>query len=185
MVAPEIGSILTFWLDDVGPDGWYEQSDALDRQITERFGDVWAAALSGAHDDWISRPEGALALLLVLDQFSRNMFRGHADAFRSDARALVLAKTAIGLGQDLRTREPERQFFYLPLMHSEVLPDQERCVRLIMLHMPEHGDNNLPHAIKHREVIRRFGRFPSRNAALGRTDSDAERAYRADGGYMS
>ncbi len=90
----------------------------------------------------------------------------------------------IARGQDRQVPEPERQFFYLPLMHSESIPDQARCVRLVLLRLPESGAENREHAIRHRAVIRRFGRFPSRNRALGRADTDAERAYRAADGYM-
>jgi uncharacterized protein (DUF924 family) len=181
----EIDQILKFWVQDVGPDGWYAQSDDMDQKIRSRFLDLWDDAMAGCLDTWMTSAEGALALLILLDQFPRNMFRGEAAAFRSDAKALSIAKRAIACGYDKQTPEPQRQFFYLPLMHSEKLADQERCVRLIMMGMPEHGDKNLPHAVKHRDVIRKFGRFPSRNAALGRTDSDAERAYRDEGGYMS
>ena len=181
----DIEDILNFWLNEVGQKGWYDSSDTLDATIRDRFLDLWMAGVEGRLDNWVVTSRGALALLILLDQFPRNMFRGTESAFRSDPRALCLAKRAIAMGHDRQTPEPQRQFFYLPLMHSEVLPDQERCVRLIMLGMPEHGPDNLPHAVKHREVIRKFGRFPSRNAALGRTDSAAEQAYRAAGGYMS
>lgn len=184
-MSADVEDVLTFWLDEIGPERWYVQDDGLDAQISARFHDRWLAACTGSHDDWMCRPEGALALLILLDQFPRNMFRGRAAAFSSDRRALMVAKRMITVGHDRRTREPERQFFYLPFMHSETLSDQERCVRLLLLNMPEHGDKNLPHAIKHRDVIRRFGRFPSRNAALGRSDTAAELTYRAEGGYMS
>ena len=127
----------------------------------------------------------ALALLILLDQFPRNMFRGTARAYRSDEKARSIAKQAIARGHDKVTPEPERQFFYLPLMHSEGLPDQERCVRLIKLGMPRTGIRNLQSAQRHRDVIRRFGRFPSRNRPLGRRDTEAEQLYRANGGYMS
>lgn len=176
--------ILTFWLDEVGPEGWYAATPELNAAILDEFGPAWSAAMAGRHDRWMASPKGALALLILLDQFPRNMFEG-AKRFASDSRARQIAKFAIGRGLDLRMPEPGRQFFYLPLMHSEVLADQERCVCLILLNMPKDGPDNLPHAVNHREVIRRFGRFPSRNAALGRADSDAERAYRAEGGYMS
>ncbi len=181
----EIERILKFWVEEIGPQGWYEQSDALDVRIRGQFLDLWDDAMAGRLESWMASADGALALIILLDQFPRNMFRGEAAAFRSDPYALGLAKRSIAAGYDQKTPEPQRQFFYLPLMHSEKLADQERCVRMIMLGMPECGDDNLPHAIKHREVIRKFGRFPSRNAALGRTDSEAERAYREAGGYMS
>ena len=181
----DIERILNFWIEEVGPSGWYEQSDALDTKIRAQFLGLWEDAMAGRLNAWIASPKGALALLILLDQFPRNMFRGAASAFQSDPLALSHAKSAIERGHDRKTPEPQRQFFYLPLMHSEKLPDQERCVRMIMLGMPECGADNLPHAVKHREVIRKFGRFPSRNAALGRSDTDAERVYRAEGGYMS
>ncbi|MEO1494011.1 MAG: DUF924 family protein [Pseudomonadota bacterium] len=184
-MGQQITEILTFWLDEVGPEGWYKQDDALDAEISRRFAGIWREGMRGHLSPWLSSADGALALVILLDQFPRNMFRGTGDAFASDPAARACAQTAIRLGRDRQIAEPGRQFFYLPFMHSEMLTDQERCVRLILMRMPEDGDKNLPHAIKHREVIRRFGRFPSRNAALGRSDTEAERSYRADGGYMS
>ena len=181
----EIDEVLRVWLDEVGPKGWYAPAQAVDEDITARFGEVWARAGRGECENWMLTPRGALALLIVLDQFPRNMFRGTAEAYRSDEQARATAKLAIHRGYDRAIPEPERQFFYLPLMHSEVLSDQDRSVRLILMRLPETGRDNLKHAIKHREVIRRFGRFPSRNAVLGRRDTAAERAYRESGGYMS
>ena len=177
--------ILRFWLHEIGPKRWYETDDAIDAKIRNRFEKMWRRAGDGDCDYWLLTPKGALALMIVLDQFPRNMFRGTAAAYRTDCRALRIAKQAIKRGHDKVTPEPERQFFYLPLMHSEVLPDQERCIRLIKLAMPETGGENLQHARQHREVIRKFGRFPSRNQPLGRNDTEAERMYRASGGYMA
>ena len=177
--------VLRFWLDEIGPKGWYKRSDETDARIRAEFYDLWHAARARRLDGWLCTPRGALALLILLDQFPRNMFRGTEAAFSTDALARARACIAIRLGHDLATPEPERQFFYLPFMHSEVLADQERCVRLMTTRMPAHGAENAEHAVKHRDVIRRFARFPSRNAALGRTDSAAELAYRADRGYMS
>ena len=134
---------------------------------------------------WTASARGALALIILLDQFSRNIYRGSGRAFASDGYCLSIAKGAVARKLDLKIPEPERQFFYLPLMHSETLADQEQCLRLFLLRCPEIGHQNAEHAIKHREVIRKFGRFPSRNAALGRVDSDAELAYREAKGYMS
>lgn len=176
--------VLDFWLHEVGSERWYESSPELDAEIRERFGALWQRAAEGRLCHWLSNPRGALALIIVLDQFPRNMFRGTPEAYRSDKRALAAAKVALDRRFDRRIPEPERQFFYLPLMHSEDLPDQERCVRLIKLRMPETGERNLEHARRHREVIRRFGRFPSRNPILGRADTEDERRYRAAGGYM-
>lgn len=181
----EATAVLSFWLEEVGPEGWYKSDPTTDAACTERFAALWERAAAGGCDDWLASPEGALALVILLDQFPRNMFRGTARAFASDRRAHAVALRAIDLGLDKRIAEPARQFFYLPLMHSEALPDQERCVRLIRLKLPETGRDNLDHAVRHRDVIRRFGRFPSRNAPLGRRDTEAERAYREAGGYMA
>ncbi|MEM8792211.1 MAG: DUF924 family protein [Pseudomonadota bacterium] len=180
-----IHKINRFWLDEIGEKGWYKQSVEVDEACKARFLTNWNMAMAGGHRDWLTSGEGALALLILLDQFSRNMFRGTAQAFAADRLALRSAKTAIALDVDQQIPEPARQFFFLPFMHSEILAEQERCMRLFLLRAPEDAGDNRRHAALHREVIRRFGRFPSRNAVLGRTDSEAERAYRAEGGYMS
>jgi len=175
--------IRQFWVEEVGPEGWYNSTEELDATIQERFGEAWERAAAGEYSHWACDPEHALALLILLDQFPRNMFRGSPRAFETDRKARCIAKKAIDAGYDLKTPEPERQFFYLPLMHSECLTDQERCVRLMKTRMPEAGDGNLLHAKVHREVIRRFGRFPYRNEALNRVPSAQEEAYLAAGGY--
>lgn len=174
-----------FWLTEVGPEKWYATDDALDEDIRERFTPLWRRAAAGDLDAWIVRPESALALLILLDQFPRNMYRGEKTAFSTDVMALAHSKKAIALGHDLSVDEPARQFFYLPLMHSECLVDQDRCVRLIMTRMPKTGENNLPFAKQHRDVIRKFGRFPYRNAALGRSSSADEQAYLQENGYAA
>lgn len=181
MANPE--DILSFWLDEVGPKGWYEVSDDLDAMILERFLSDWTRAKEGALSLWLTHPTGTLAYIILTDQFPRNMFRGSGAAFSTDKIALAAAKMAIGRDWDLRIDEPARQFFYLPLMHSECLADQERCVRLMMNRMPQAGESNLVHARAHREVIRRFGRFPYRNEALSRETQGAEAAFLAAGGY--
>ncbi|MFN3615569.1 MAG: DUF924 family protein [Rubrimonas sp.] len=175
--------VLDFWLKEVGPSRWYATDPDLDAAIAERFGEAVRQARAGRLDDWILKPRAALALLVLLDQFPRNMWRGEAGAFASDQKALAAAKRAIRLRHDMKTPEPERQFFYLPLMHAETNADQDRCVRLILTRMPETGGFNLPHAVAHRDVIRRFGRFPYRNEALGRNTTEAEAAWLAQGGY--
>ena len=184
-MCAEAERIVDFWLNEVGPEGWYKSSTELDTSIRDEFGGLWEAARNGEYTAWLVSPQKALALLILLDQFPRNMFRGEAKAFASDGAALAVAKRAIVMGHDLKTSEPGRQFFYLPLMHSESLMDQERCVRLMALRMPQTGASNLHHARAHRDVIRQFGRFPYRNAALGRTTTAAERDYLAGGGYAS
>lgn len=175
--------VLHFWLEDAGPARWYAVDPDFDREIASRFGPAVAFAASGGYADWTTRADGALALLVLLDQFSRNVHRGDARSFAADGRARAVAKRAIAQDLDRQVKEPERQFFYLPLMHAESPEDQARCVRLFMLRMPQTGAINLKHAIAHRGAIRRFGRFPGRNDALGRKSTPAERAYLASGGY--
>lgn len=183
MIAPE--EVLSFWLDEVGPEGWYKSSDTLDQKIRDGFGEAWQAAAEGTYGLWLTYPSGALAYVILLDQFPRNMFRGTSKAFASDKIALAAAKVSIDHGWDLKIDEPARQFFYLPLMHSENLCDQDRCVRLMAERMPETGDANMVHAKAHREVIRKFGRFPYRNEALQRRGTAQEMAYLEKGGYGS
>lgn len=183
MTDPE--EILTFWLDEIGPEGWYQGGDALDQTIRDRFADAHARARDGALSLWLTYPSGTLAYIILMDQFPRNMFRGEAASFASDEVALAAAKAAIAKGWDLRIDEPARQFFYMPLVHSECLVDQDRAVRLIKTRMPATGSGNLLHAKAHREVIRRFGRFPNRNAALSRETPPAEEAFLKEGGYAS
>ena len=181
MIGPE--DVLSFWLDDVGEKGWYEASDALDANISARFRTAWEGACEGRFSLWLTYPSGALAYVILTDQFPRNMFRGSAKAFSSDRAALAVAKAAVDRSWDMKIDEPARQFFYLPMMHSENLCDQERCVRLIAERMPEYGKSNLLHAQAHRQVIRQFGRFPYRNAALARPSTGPENAYVSAGGY--
>jgi uncharacterized protein (DUF924 family) len=179
--SPE--EILSFWLDEVGEAKWYVAEEALDATVRDRFLTTWEAAMEGRFGLWLTHPTGALAYVVLLDQFPRNMFRDSARAFASDGVALAAAKQAIHRGWDLRIDEPARQFFYLPLMHSENLCDQDRCIRLMKERMPQTGASNLLHARAHREVIRKFGRFPTRNAALSRPSTAAESGYLSDGGY--
>ena len=183
MVTPE--EVLSFWLDEIGPSGWYKVDDTLDQDIRTRFEDAWDGAMEGRHALWLTYPSGTLAYIILMDQFPRNMFRGTGKAFKSDRFALAAAKQAIGKNWDLKIDEPARQFFYLPLMHSENLCDQDRCVRLMHERMPQEGAANLLHARAHREVIRKFGRFPYRNTALGRHSTANETDYMSGGGYGS
>ncbi|MBR9651819.1 DUF924 family protein [Thalassovita aquimarina] len=177
--------VLSFWLDEVGPSGWYATDEKIDNTIRDRFGAAWKAACDGAYSLWLTYPSGALAYIILMDQFPRNMFRGQAEAFASDAAAMAAAKNAIDHKWDMKIDEPARQFFYMPLMHSENLCDQERCVRLMCERMPETGAANLIHAKAHRDVIREFGRFPYRNQALHRHDTAHETEFLAAGGYGS
>lgn len=181
MVGPD--DVLSFWLDEVGPAGWYKQDVAFDAKISERFLAAWKDANAGRFALWLTYPNGALAYIILTDQLSRNMFRGDSQAFSTDKAALAAAKSAIDKGWDMRVDEPARQFFYQPLMHSENLCDQERCVRLMYERMPISGASNLLHARAHREVIRQFGRFPYRNDALHRASTLTETDYVTSGGY--
>ncbi|HGG06737.1 MAG TPA: DUF924 domain-containing protein [Aliiroseovarius sp.] len=183
MSDPE--DILAFWLDEVGPSGWYESTPELDQKIRDRFYDTWQQAQEGALSLWLTYPTGVLAYVILLDQFPRNMFRDDKRAFSTDMAALEAAKCAVKKGWDMRIDEPARQFFYMPMMHSENLCDQNRCVRLMVARMPETGRSNLLHAKAHREVIRQFGRFPYRNSALSRSSTGPEIAFVDDGGYRS
>ena len=181
MIGPE--QVLAFWLDDQGPDKWYAQDDALDAEIRDTFGPAWENARDGAYSLWLTYPTGALAYIILTDQFPRNMFRGSPQAFATDKAALAAAKSAISKQWDMRIDEPARQFFYLPMMHSENLCDQDRCVRLLHERMPAEGASNLLHARAHREVIRQFGRFPFRNEALARKMNAQEKLFIDQGGY--
>jgi len=181
MTSPE--EVLEFWLDDLGPSKWYKASDELDATIRDRFENAWQNALEGTYGLWLTYPSGTLAYILLMDQFPRNMFRDDPRSFAADQYALAASKLAIQNGWDMRIDEPARQFFYLPLMHSENLCDQERCIRLLIERMPECGAENLLHARAHREVIRQFGRFPYRNSVLSRASTGSEQTYLKQGGY--
>lgn len=176
------GEIATFW-EEVGPEGWYGGGAKLDESIRSRFLEVWVSAARGDYRDWLCSPRGALGYLILTDQFPRNMFRDDPRAFASDALARSAAIIAVQRQWDLMIDEPIRQFFYLPFMHSETGADQDRCVRLILARMPDTGTDNLLHARAHRQVIRRFGRFPHRNAALGRVSTSEEKAFLDGAGY--
>lgn len=173
--------VLSFWLDEVDQNTWYTEDATLDDTIRKRFLATWQEAHDGGLGLWMTYPNGALAYLILTDQLSRNMFRGSGQSFATDANARAVAKAAIARDWDLRIDPPARQFFYMPLEHSENQSDQDRAVRLISTRLT--GDSNLLHARAHREIIRQFGRFPHRNAALDRATSPAEQAWIDAGGY--
>jgi len=171
--------IVAFWRA-AGPERWFEKDDAFDAEIRRRFLSTWEVAAAGGLSGWEDNDEGALALILVLDQFPRNIFRDDPRAYATDAAALATAKRAIARGVDHRIDLQLRPFIYMPLMHSEHLTDQESCVGLFR----RHGDpNNLKYAELHEDIIRRFGRFPHRNAVLGRTTTTDEQAFLGNGGF--
>ncbi|MDV7143350.1 DUF924 family protein [Tropicimonas sp. TH_r6] len=177
--------ISRFWIEEVGQSRWYVQEDALDESIRQRFLPAWEAAFAGNLDDWCQEGTSLFGFLILTDQFPRNMFRGDERAFATDALARTAAKTAIHRRWDLALPEPERQFFYLPLMHSEDLADQDACIRLMNERMPQGGAKQVLHAKVHRKIIRRFGRFPYRNVALGRMTLPTEQAFLENEGYGS
>ncbi|HML12009.1 MAG TPA: DUF924 family protein [Xanthobacteraceae bacterium] len=171
--------VLAFWRA-AGPDKWFEQNDAFDSEIRDRFLDTYGAAAAGGLAAWEADAEGALALTIVLDQFPRNMFRGDARAYAADPLAHAVADRAIARGFDRRYAPPERRFFYLPFMHAENLPDQERCIALCRAAGDEEG---VKYAEIHADIIRRFGRFPHRNRVLGRATTPQEQAFLDAGGF--
>jgi uncharacterized protein (DUF924 family) len=171
--------IITFWRE-AGYERWYKKDDAFDAEIRRRFLATWNAALAGQRDDWQESDDGTLALLIVLDQFPRNMFRGDPRTFASDPKAREVADRAIARGVDQRFDSVMRQFVYLPFEHSEDLADQQRSVALFKAL----GDaENLRYAEVHEDIIRKFGRFPHRNQVLGRTTTEAEAAFLNSGGF--
>jgi uncharacterized protein (DUF924 family) len=179
MDTPGIGDVLVFWRE-AGAERWYTRDPSFDALVRDRFLNLWQDAAAGRLSSWEDSDDGALALVIVLDQFPRNMFRGLAKAFSSDALAREVAGRALARGVDQRIAEPLQQFLYLPFMHSEELADQIRCVELF------HGGDdpeNLRYAEEHADIIRRFGRFPHRNRALGRVTTPEEQAYLDAGGF--
>ena len=179
------GDILNFWFEEAGPAKWYARSDAFDADIRARFEDFATNAAAtlkttGAHD-WQDDPNAALALIIALNQFSRNMYRGTKGAFAWDGLALACAKLAVDKGYDLKTGQARRAFFYLPYMHAEDLAVQDACVRLMDMRID--NPDNLFHAVEHRKLIARFGRYPHRNAVLDRDSTDEEIEYLKIGGY--
>jgi uncharacterized protein (DUF924 family) len=172
--------VLDFWFKDSPPEAWFRDDPAFDEIVGTRFGDVVVAAREGKLDDWMETGEGTLALLILLDQFPRNIFRGRADAFASDAKAREVARCAITKGFDVEVPKTARSFFYLPFMHSEDIGDQDWSVAFIGERVGE-DSLNYPYALKHRDVIRRFGRFPARNIALNRSSTSDELAFLAEG----
>jgi uncharacterized protein (DUF924 family) len=171
--------VLAFWRA-AGPEKWFTKNAAFDAEIATRFLQTYVAAAANQLSDWETSVDGALALVIVLDQFPRNMFRGSARAFAADALAREVADRAITRKLDQETKKAERSFFYLPFEHSEKLADQERCVALARAM----GDaDTLKWAELHADIIRRFGRFPHRNAALGRATTAAEQAFLDGGGF--
>ncbi|MDW8123581.1 MAG: DUF924 family protein [Geminicoccaceae bacterium] len=169
----EARALLDLWFAPATEPLWFRPDPAFDRLLAERFGALVERAASGACDGWLEHPEGALALVLLLDQLPRNIYRGTPRAYAFDAKARALARAALARGHDRAVPERARLFFYLPFEHSEDLADQDLAVELCR----PLGGAALAYAERHREVIRRFGRFPHRNAILGRPSTPEEEAF--------
>jgi uncharacterized protein (DUF924 family) len=171
--------VLAFW-KQAGPDKWYRKDEAFDRTIHDNFLTTYEAAAEGRLEAWRSNPDSALALVIVLDQFPRNMFRNNARAWAADPLARKVASQAVMRGFDQAVEPELRAFFYLPFMHSEELEDQDYCVELCRAL----GDaENLKYAEVHRDIIQRFGRFPHRNPVLDRKTTPEEQIFLESGGF--
>lgn len=185
-VDPLAREILDFWFGEPPPVEravWFRKDPAFDAVIRDRFGAAIAAACAGAFGEWCHDPHGALARVVVLDQFTRNVYRGTAKAFSGDERALATSEDAIASGFDRLLNLYERWFLYMPFVHSEDRAAQERSVALFTALAAETGlDSPLPWARRHAEAIGRFGRFPHRNAVLGRASTPEELAFLATPG---
>ncbi|MGE9009837.1 DUF924 family protein [Leptospira interrogans] len=175
--APD--DVLSFWRE-AGHDRWYRRDEMFDVEVCRRFLDLWQQAAAGGLSSWEATDEGALALTIVLDQFPRNIFRGDARAYASDALARDVAARAIDRGADKRIDPLLLEFLYMPFMHSEHLPDQLRCIELFG---GTSNTENQEYAELHADIIRRFGRFPHRNPMLGRETTPEEQAFLDAGGF--
>ncbi|MFC4299111.1 DUF924 family protein [Castellaniella hirudinis] len=169
-------AVLSFWRE-AGPRHWFSKDAAFDDEFRERFRDAHFAAARGELEGWLDQPESALALILLLDQYPRNGFRGTGHMFATDGLALAYARRALVF---LDRIEPDlRNFMCLPFMHAESLPVQEESVALYTRALPD----SLSWAIEHRDIVQRFGRFPHRNGALGRDTTPEEQQFLDAGGF--
>jgi uncharacterized protein (DUF924 family) len=165
--------ILHFWFDELGSDNWFGSSAEIDEQITERFQELWEEQKAKIASDFLATPETALAAIILFDQFPRNMFRDSAYAFATDHLALQIAREAIDREMDHKLTDEQRMFVYMPFMHSEDLDDQTRSLGLFTALGIE---NNIKFSKAHRDIIVKYGRFPHRNAVLGRETRPEEQA---------
>jgi uncharacterized protein (DUF924 family) len=178
-VAP--AEILAFWRD-AGPKRWYTRDDTFDAEIRRRYLGLWRKAAAGELSTWEASDDGALALVIVLDQFPRNMFRGSAETYASDALAREVALRAVERGVDARIDPALLEFLYVPFMHSEFLADQMRCIELSRKAALAESAKWAEH---HADIIRRFGRFPHRNTVLGRATTGEEQTFLDGGGFKA
>jgi uncharacterized protein (DUF924 family) len=177
--------VLDFWFRQAGPKRWFAASAAFDADVRRRFGQACHALRDGGGVEdhpWLVEPDSALALVILLDQMPRNIWRGSNAAFDLDAKARTAAEAMLAAGFDWALETAQRSFVYMPFMHSEDIEDQALCVALFEDRLPE-DDGSARHARAHRDLIARFGRFPHRNAALGRMSTKAETEFLSGGGY--
>jgi len=177
-VGPGAADCIAFWIE-AGWEKWFTKDPDFDDRFRRKFLDLHFEAARREHDAWIETPEGALALMILLDQFPRNSFRGTGHMYATDPLARHCARKAIAAGHDRAFEEMARIFFYLPFSHSESLEDQTFAVAC----NSEIGGDGLKHAIGHRDIITRFGRFPHRNRILGRETTPEEQAFLDEGGF--
>ena len=170
--------VIHFWFKETQPQQWFQKNDQFDEQVKERFLSVYELARDGLCDGWKNSAEGCLALCVVLDQFPRNMFRGTPDMFATDMKALLVAKHAISQGFDQVLKPEERRFLYLPFEHSENMNDQKKSVELFEK-MKKDDPLGYEYAVRHVEVIEKYGRFPHRNKIIGRESTPEEEEYLA------
>jgi uncharacterized protein (DUF924 family) len=172
--ASMIDEVSRFWIEELTPEGWFKKSDQSDQTIKQRFAAIYVRLREGVPASWLETPDGYVAAIIVLDQFPRNMFRGEKRSFATDPLALELAKQAIANGIDAQLPPIKRWVLYLPFEHSEDAADQVRCIELMTaLANPV----ALDWALRHKAVIDRFGRFPHRNAILGRDTTEEEAEF--------
>lgn len=177
-VAP--AAVIEFW-SEAGPSKWFKKDVHFDNAIIERFGPGVELALVGELDHWCDTPSGALALVLMLDQFTRNIWRDQGQAFSGDRKAVDVSLLAIGKGWDMGLSEQDRRWFYMPFMHSEELAIQRQGLIYFADRLNDPG--TLKFAVLHADIIEEFGRFPHRNKLLGRASSDAEISFLVSGGF--
>ena len=182
MAEPAAAEVIAFWRE-AGPARWYAKDDQFDADIRDKFSALHHAAARGELPGWADNWQGALARFILLDQLPRNMFRGSAHAFATDPLARSLSAAALAAGFDHECPADLRVFFYMPLEHSELLADQEHCVTLCEALDAASGSEWAKWARLHRDIIARFGRFPHRNAELGRGSTPEEAEFLASGGF--
>ncbi len=168
--------VIKFWFEETEPQQWFQKNNSFDEDIRDRFMVTYDMARKDMCGDWTRDADGVLALCLVLDQFPRNMFRGSQRAFRTDEKALVISKEALNKGFDKLLVPVKRRFLYMPFMHSEDINEQTRSVELFES-MKEDDPLSYEYALKHKEVIEKFGRFAHRNEVLGRESTEEEKKY--------